>query len=53
VGDPSGTSGNFQSWAHTLSLQAAVLLGALATGAKKKKKEEEERRRMRRRGRGR
>jgi ribosomal protein L12E/L44/L45/RPP1/RPP2 len=41
MGTPGSISGNFQSWAHTISLQAAVLLGAPATRAKKKKKKEE------------
>jgi hypothetical protein len=35
---PGGTSGNFQSRARTISLQAAVLPEALATGAQYKKK---------------
>jgi hypothetical protein len=37
-GAPGGTSGNFQSRARTINLQAAVLLGAIVTGAQKKKK---------------
>jgi hypothetical protein len=42
VGTPGGTSGNFQYGVRTISLQAAVLTGAIATVAKKKEEEEEE-----------
>jgi hypothetical protein len=38
VGVPGGTGGNFQSRARKISLRAAVLPEALATGAQKKKK---------------
>jgi hypothetical protein len=38
VGAPGSISRNFQSQAQTISLQAAVLLAAVATGAQENKK---------------
>jgi hypothetical protein len=38
VGAPGGTSENSYSRARSISLQAAVLPGAISTGAQKKKK---------------